>query len=79
MTELTGGQENINEFEDLVAENVRNGYHLEFRHKVEKQLVLTIWKITLLMYVFFSFHMEEEALMNYEKGLMVVSLRCQLI
>ena len=36
MTELTGGQENINKFKDLVAENVRNGYNLEFRHKVEK-------------------------------------------
>ena len=31
------------------------------------------------MHVFFSFHMEEGALMNYEKGLMVVSLRRQLI
>ena len=45
----------------------------------KKQLVLTTWKITLLMHVFFSFHMEEEALMNYEKGLMVVSLCRQLI
>ena len=36
MTELTGGQENINKFKDLVAENVRNGYNLEFCHKVEK-------------------------------------------
>ena len=36
MTELTGGQENINKFKDLVAERVRNGYNLEFRHKVEK-------------------------------------------
>ena len=36
MTELTGGQENINKLKDLVAENVRNGYNLEFRHKVEK-------------------------------------------
>ena len=36
MTELTGGQENINKFKDLVAENVKNGYNLEFRHKVEK-------------------------------------------
>ena len=79
MTELTGGQENISKFKDLVAENVQNGYNLEFRHMVKKQLVLTTWKITLLMHVFFSFHMEEEALMNYEKGLMVVSLRRQLI
>ena len=45
----------------------------------KKQLVLTIWKITLLMHVFFSFDMEEEALMNYEKSLMVVSLHRQLI
>ena len=36
MTELTGGQENINKFKDLVAENVQNGYNLEFHHKVEK-------------------------------------------
>ena len=36
MTELTGGQENINKFKDLVAENVRNGYNLEFHHKVKK-------------------------------------------
>ena len=79
MMELTGGQENINKFKDLVAENVQNGYNLEFHHKVEKLLVLTIWKITLLMHVFFSFHMEEEALMNCEKSLMAVSLCCQLI
>ena len=68
MTELTGGQENINKFKDLVAENVQNGYNLEFHHKVKKQLVLTISKITLLMHVFFSFCMEEEGLMNYEKA-----------
>ena len=79
MTELTGGQENINKFKDLVAENVRNGYNLEFRHKVEKQPVLTIWKIILLVHVFFSFHMEEEALMNFEKSQMVVLLCHQLI
>ena len=79
MTELTAGQESINKFKDLVAENVRNGYNLEFRHKVKEQVVLTTWKITLLMHVFFSFHMEEEALMNYEKSLMVVSLHRQLI
>ena len=79
MTELTGGQENINKFKDLVAENVRNGYNLEFCHKVKKQLVLTVWKITLLMHVFFSFHMEEEALMNYNKSQMAVSLCHQLI
>ena len=36
MTELTGGQENMNKFKDLVAENVQNGYNLEFYHKVEK-------------------------------------------
>ena len=36
MTELTGGQENINKFKDLVAEIVRNGYNLEFHHKVKK-------------------------------------------
>ena len=36
MTELTGCLENINKFKDLVAENVRNGYNLEFCHKVEK-------------------------------------------
>ena len=36
MTELTGGQENINKFKDLVAENVRNGYNMEFCHKVKK-------------------------------------------
>ena len=35
MMELTGGQENINEFKDLVAEYVRNGYN-EFCHKVKK-------------------------------------------
>ena len=52
-------------------------WNLVIRSK--KQLVLIIWKITLLMHVFFSFHMEEEALMNYEKGLMVVSLCRQLI
>ena len=34
----------------------------------KKQPALTIWKITLLMHVFFSFHMEEEALMNYKKA-----------
>ena len=33
---LTGGQENINKFKDLVAENVQNGYNLEFHHNVEK-------------------------------------------
>ena len=64
MTELTGGQENINMFKDLVAENVQKVYNLEFCHNVKKQPALTIWKITLLMHVFFSFHMEEEALMN---------------
>ena len=64
MTKLTGGQENINKFKDLVAENVRNGYNLEFHHNIKKQPALTIWKITLLMHVFFSFHMEEETLMN---------------
>ena len=36
MMELTGGQENINKFKDLVAENVRNGYNLKFHHKVER-------------------------------------------
>ena len=36
MMELTGGQENINKFKDLVAESVQNGYNLEFHHKVEK-------------------------------------------
>ena len=36
MMELTGGQENINKFKDLVAEKVRNGYNLEFHPKVEK-------------------------------------------
>ena len=50
-----------------------------FDIRLKKQLVLTTWKITLLMHVFFTFHMEEGALMNYEKGLMVVSLRRQLI
>ena len=79
MTDLTGGQENINKLKDLVAENVQNGYNLEFHHKVKKQPVLTIWKITLLMHVFFSFHMEEEALMNYENSLMAVLLYHQLI
>ena len=44
-----------------------------------KQPALTIWKITLLMHVFFSFHMNEEALMSYEKSLMVVLLHHQLI
>ena len=38
MMELTGGQENINKFKDLVAENVQNGYNLEFRRKVKKSL-----------------------------------------
>ena len=38
-----------------------------FITRLKKQLVLTIRKITLLMHVFFSFHMEEEGLMNYEK------------
>ena len=46
---------------------------------LKKQPASTIWKITLLMHVFFSFHMEEEALMNYEKSLMVVLLHHQLI
>ena len=64
MTKLTGGQEDINKFKDLVAENVQNGYNLESCHNVKKQPALTIWKITLLMHVFFSFCMEEEALMN---------------
>ena len=50
-----------------------------FITRLKKQLVLTIWKITLLMHVFFSFHMEEEGLMNYEKSLMAVLLRSQLI
>ena len=36
MMELSGGQENINKFKDLVAENVLNGYNMEFCHKVEK-------------------------------------------
>ena len=45
----------------------------------KKQPALTIWEITLLTHVFFSFHMEEEALMNYEKSLMVVLLHRQLI
>ena len=36
MTELTGGEENINKFKDLVAENVQNGYNFKFHHKVEK-------------------------------------------
>ena len=40
MTELTGGQENINKFKDLVAENVQNGYNLEFHHNVEKTACL---------------------------------------
>ena len=44
-----------------------------------KQPALTIWKISLLMHVFFTLHMEEEVLMNYEKSLMVVLLHCQLI
>ena len=47
--------------------------------RLKKQLVLTIWKIALLLHVFFSFHMEEEALMNYKKSLMAVSLHRQLI
>ena len=46
---------------------------------LKKHPALTIWKITLLMHVFFSFCMEEEALMNYEKSLMVVLLHHQLI
>ena len=36
MTKLTGGQEHINKFKDLVAENECNGYNLEFCHNVEK-------------------------------------------
>ena len=36
MTKLIGGQENINKFKDLVAENKCNGYNLEFCHNVEK-------------------------------------------
>ena len=36
MAELTGGQDNINKFKDLVAENVQNGDNLEFHPKVEK-------------------------------------------
>ena len=35
MTKLTGGQENINKFKDLVAENVQNGYNLEFHHNIK--------------------------------------------
>ena len=34
--ELTGGQENINRFKDLLGENVQNGYNLEFCHNVGK-------------------------------------------
>ena len=45
----------------------------------KKEPALTKWKITLLMHVFFSFHMEEKALMNSEKNLMVVLLHRQLI
>ena len=50
-----------------------------FITRSKKQPVLTIWKITLLMHVFFSFHMEDEALMNYENSLMAVLLCRQLI
>ena len=50
-----------------------------FVTRLKKQLVLTIWKITLLMHVFFSFRMEEEGLMNYEKSLMAVLLCLHLI
>ena len=50
-----------------------------FVTRLNKQLVLTIWKITLLMHVFFSFCMEEEGLMNYEKSLMAVLLCRHLI
>ena len=68
MTELTGGQENIDKFKDLVAEKVQNGYNLEFHHNVEKTACFDYMKITWLMHVFFSFYMEEEALMNYKKA-----------
>ena len=36
MTKLTGGQEKINKLKDLVAENVQNGYNLEFHHNIKK-------------------------------------------
>ena len=78
MTKLTGGQENINMFKDLGAENVQMDITWNFISMLKKQPALTTWKITLLMHVFFSFHMEEEALMN-KKSLMVVLLHCQLI
>ena len=74
MMELTGGQENITKFKDLVAENVQNGYNLEFCHNVEKTACFDYMEKN-----FVSFHMEEEALMNYEKSLMVVLLHHQLI
>ena len=80
MMEFTGGQENINKFKDLVAENVRNGYNLEFHHKVKTTACFDYMeKISLSMHVFFSFCMEEGALMNYKKSLMVVLLHRQLI
>ena len=64
MTKLTGGQENINKFKVLVAENVQIGYNLEFHHNIEKTAHFDYMENNLLMHVFFSFHMEEEALMN---------------
>ena len=35
MIELISGQDNMNKFKYLVAENVQNGYNLEFCHKVK--------------------------------------------
>ena len=79
MTELTGGQENINKFKDLVAENVRNGYNLEFRHKVAKTACFDYMENNFVNACILQFLYGRGGFDELQKSLMVVSLHCQLI
>ena len=58
---------------------MRNGYNLEFRHKVEKTACFDYMENNFVNACILQFPYGRGALMNYEKGLMVVSLRRQLI
>ena len=79
MTELTGGQENINKFKDLVAENVQNGYNLEFHHNVEKTACFDYMENNLVNACILQFPYGRGGFDELQKSLMVVLLHCQLI
>ena len=79
MTKLTGGQENINKFKDLVAENVQNGYNLEFHHKVKKTACLDYMENNFVNACILQLPYGRGGFDELQKSLMAVLLHHQLI